>query len=138
LRLARAGLLVSLINACTTAVVTAALWLRRYDRRRSGRPWYTSVLAAAAVALGTQVALGIESFAIGDLTASVALFAVAAAALLLYVRVVIHDALLVEGAEHEIGPDGRCPECHRVVPAMAFCPACGAARAAASKQGRAR
>jgi len=67
----------------------------------------------------------------------VAILGLVAAALLLYVRLVIHDALLVEGAEHEIGPDAPCPECHRVVPTMAFCPACGAARSAGSKQGRA-
>jgi len=68
----------------------------------------------------------------------VAILAVMAVVLLLYLRWVIHDALLVEGAAHEIGPDGPCPECHRVVPTMAFCPACGAARAAAPKQGRRR
>jgi rRNA maturation endonuclease Nob1 len=64
--------------------------------------------------------------------------AVTAAALLLYLRVVIHDALLVEGAEHEIGADSLCPECHRMVPTMQFCPSCGAARAAAPKQTRVR
>ena len=58
---------------------------------------------------------------------------VAVAALLLYVRLVIHESLLVEGAEHEIGPDSMCPECHRIVPTMAFCPACGAARSASAK-----
>jgi ribosomal protein L32 len=136
-RLTRTGLLLSLINACTTAVVTAAVWLHRFDRRRRGRPWYTSVLSTLVVAYGVQVALGVASFLIGDLVLEVAVLGLAAGALLLYLRVVIHDALLVEGAEHEIGPDAPCPECHRVVPTMAFCPACGAARAASSKQGRA-
>ena len=56
---------------------------------------------------------------------------VVAVALLMYVRLVIHRALLAEGAAHEIGPDAPCPECHRIVPTMAFCPACGVARAAA-------
>ena len=137
-RLTRAGLLVSLINACTTAVLTAAIWLHRYDRRRTGRPWYATVLTTLVVAFGVQVALGVASFFIGDLIVDVAVLGLAAGGLLLYLRVVIHDALLVEGAEHEIGRDGPCPECHRIVPAMAFCPACGAARAASSKQGRAR
>lgn len=137
-RLTRAGLLVSLINACATAVITAALWLQRFDRRRGARPWYTGVVAAGAIAFGLQVALGVASFFIGDLVLDVVVLALAAVALLLYVRVLIHDALLVEGAEHEIGPDAPCPECHRVVPTMTFCPACGAARAASSKQGRIR
>jgi hypothetical protein len=135
-RLTRAGLLVSLVNASTTALVAAALWLHRYDRRRANHEWQSSILAALLVAFGVQIALGVVGFAVQDLAAGFAILCVATLALLLYVRLVIHQALLVEGAEHDIGPDAPCPECRRVVPAMAFCPACGAARAAASKQGR--
>ena len=137
-RLTRAGLLLSLINASTTAAVAAAIWLQRYDRRRAGRPWYSSVLATLLVAFGVQVALGVVSFFVPDLVLDVVILALAAGALLLYLRLVIHDSLLVEGAAHEIGPDAPCPECHRIVPTMAFCPACGAARAAAPKQARRR
>ncbi len=137
-RLTRAGLLVALINASTTALVAAALWLHRYDRRRGHRPWQSSVLAAFVVAFGVQVVLGMVAFALDDPVADVAILALATAALLLLLRFVIHDALLVEGAEHEIGPDAPCPECHRMVPTMAFCPACGASRAAEAKQGRPR
>jgi hypothetical protein len=138
LRLLRAGILVSLVNASTTALVTAAVWLQRYDRRRAGLPWTTSILATLIVAIGAQVVLGMLGFALSDLVAGTAVLLIATIALLLYVRLVIHQALLVEGAEHEIGPDAPCPECHRVVPTMAFCPACGAARAAGTKQGRMR
>lgn len=138
LRLLRTGILVSLVNANTTALVTAAIWLQRYDRRRAGRPWTASILATVVVAVGSQVALAMISFAVPDLVAEVAIRLIATLALLLFVRLVIHQALLVEGAEHEIGPDAPCPECHRVVPTMAFCPSCGAARAASPKQGRAR
>jgi protease prsW family protein len=137
-RLLRTGLLVALVNACTTALVAAALWLQRFDRRRKERPWRSSLLAAIVVAFGVQVVLGMLEFAVQDLVLDVVVFGVTAGALLLYLRLAIHDALLVEGAEHEIGPDAPCPECHRVVPTMAFCPHCGAARAAASKQGRGR
>jgi len=138
LRLARLGLLVSLINACTTAAVAASIWLHRYDRRRTGRPWHATILSAVVVAFGVQIAVGVTGFLVDDLVVDVAILVVMAVVLLLYLRWVIHDALLVEGAAHEIGPDGPCPECHRVVPTMAFCPACGAARAAAPKQGRRR
>src|SRR5437867_9125469 len=134
LRLARLGLLVSLINACTTAAVAASIWLHRYDRRRSTRPWHSSILAALLVAFGVQVAMGAISFFVDDLVLNVAIFAIVAGLLLLYLRLVIHDALLVEGTVHagraqgappeEIGPDSPCPECHRVVPTMRFCPAC--------------
>jgi hypothetical protein len=138
LRLLRAGILVALVNASTTGLVAAAVWLQRYDRRRAGRPWTAGILPTLVVAFGTQVALGVFTFAVSDLVAEVAIRALITIALLLYMRLVIHQALLVEGAEHEIGPESPCPECHRMVPTMAFCPACGAARAAGSKLGRRR
>ena len=137
-RLLRAGILVSLVNASTTGLITAAVWLQRSDRRRAGIPWTTSILATAIVAIAAQVVIGVLGFTLSDLVGSTAVLLIASLALLLYVRLVIHQALLVEGAEHEIGPDAPCPECHRVVPTMAFCPACGAARAAGTKQGRTR
>jgi RsiW-degrading membrane proteinase PrsW (M82 family) len=136
-RLTRVGLLVALVNACTTAAVAAAVWLHRFDRRRT-QPWTSSILAALAVAFGVQIALGLVGFVLPDLLLDAIVVGVTAAALLLYLRVVIHQALLVEGAEHEIGRDSMCPECHRMVPTMRFCPACGAARAAAPRQARAR
>jgi hypothetical protein len=135
-RLARAGLLVALINASTTALITASVWLHRYDRRRTGRPLSTSILVALLVAFAVQIAVGTVGATVDDLLVDVVLVALIAALMLLFIRAVIHDALLIEGAEHEIGPDAPCPECHRIVPTMRFCPACGAARAAASKQKR--
>ena len=133
LRLTRAGLFVSLINACTTALVAAAVWLQRYDRRRT-HPWHTSILVTVAVVLVVRIAVGVVGFFTGDLIVDVTVLAIVAFALLVYLRVVIHDALLVEGAAHEIGPDAECPECHHVVPTMAFCPNCGASRTAQPKQ----
>ncbi len=131
LRLLSAGILFMLINAGTTSVVAAALWLQRYDLRKAGRGWEASLPATVVVAVGAQVALGILSVTVPDLVLQVGLRALAAVALLMYVRLVIHRSLLAEGAAHEIGPDAPCPECHRIVPTMAFCPACGVARAAA-------
>jgi hypothetical protein len=91
------------------------------------------VLTALVVAVAAQVVLGILSVVVPDLVLKVGIHAVAAVALLVYMRVVIHQALLAEGAAHEIGPDSACPECHRIVPTMLFCPACGVARAAAKQ-----
>jgi hypothetical protein len=138
LRLLQVGILVSLINASTTALVAAAVWLNRYDRRRITKSWASSILATLIVAFGAQLVVGMLTFALPNVASEVLIRLVAALALLLYVRLVIHQALLVEGVEHEIGPDSQCPECHRIVPTMAFCPSCGAARAAASKLGRTR
>jgi hypothetical protein len=131
LRLLSAGILMMLINATTTSLVTASVWLHRYDLRRAGRGWEATVLATIAVAVGAQLILGVLSVIVPDLVLGVGIRAVAVVALLMYVRLVIHQALLAEGAGHEIGPDAPCPECHRIVPTMLFCPSCGVARAAA-------
>jgi len=135
-RLTRAGVLIALINASTTALITAAVWLHRYDRLRVGRPLSTSILAALVVAFGVQIAVGLEGFLVDDVLVDLVIVGLITALLLLFVRNVVHDALLVEGVEREIGPDAPCPECHHIVPTMRFCPQCGAARAAASKQRR--
>lgn len=136
LRLLRLGILVSLANASTTGLVTASIWLHRYDRRRSDRAREVSPVATLAVAFGTQLVLGALTFAVQDLIVLVLVWALATIALMLYVRQVIHQALLSEGVAHEIGPDSQCPECHHIVPTMLFCPNCGAARAAAPRSTR--
>jgi RsiW-degrading membrane proteinase PrsW (M82 family) len=136
LRLLQAGILISLINASTTGLITATLWMNRYEMRVSHGAWYYSILAALLVALGSQVGLGMLSFAIPNLEVQIVIRAAATIGLLLYLRLVIHQALLAEGAAHEIGVDAPCPECHRVVPTMQFCPACGVNRSASSKHSR--
>ena len=136
LRLLRLGILVTLVNTSTTALITASVWLRRYDRKRSSRAWEVGVPAAVLVGFGAQVVLGLMTFALTELVAQVLVWTLAAIGLMLYVRQLIHQALLAEGPAHEIGPDSQCPECHRIVPTMAFCPHCGAARAAAPRSAR--
>jgi PrsW family intramembrane metalloprotease len=135
LRLLQAGILIALINASTTGLITAAVWLHRYDLRRS-RVWYANVLTTLVVAVGSQILIGMLSFAITDLVTQVVIRSLATIALLLYLRLVLHQALLAEGAVHEIGPDAPCPECHRVVPTMLFCPSCGVNRSASPKHSR--
>ena len=137
LRLLRLGVLVSLVNASTTAMIAASIWLHRYDRRRAKRAWEVSILAALIVGFATQLVLGALTFAIPDLIVQVVVWGLATVALMLYVRQVIHQALLAEGVAHEIGPDSQCPECHHIVPTMLFCPNCGAARQAAPRSSRA-
>ncbi len=136
LRLLQAGILIALINASTTGLITAAIWLHRYDLRRSRGTWYASILATLMVALGAQILIAMLSFVIPDLITQVVIRSLATIGLLLYLRLVLHRALLAEGAVHEIGPDAPCPECHRVVPTMLFCPACGVNRSASSKHSR--
>jgi len=130
LRLLSIGILIALINAITTSLVTGGIWLHRYDRRQAGRGWEAGVLTTLLVAVGAQILLGAAGYAVDDLLTLVAIQVVIAVVLLIFMRLVIHRALLAEGAEHEIGPQMQCPECHRLVPRMLFCPSCGVARAA--------
>jgi RsiW-degrading membrane proteinase PrsW (M82 family) len=92
--------------------------------------WEAGVLTTLLVAVGAQVLLGAAGYAVDDLLSRVAIQVGIAVVLLVFMRLVIHRALLAEGAEHEIGPQMQCPECHRLVPRMLFCPSCGVARAA--------
>jgi hypothetical protein len=138
LPLLRAAILSPLVNASTTAIITASIWLFRYDRSLARGAWQASVRATLAVAFGSQVLLGVLSFVVPEGLIEVAIWALASVLLLLFMRLVIHQALMAEAVEHEIGPDSTCPECHRVVPTMLFCPSCGVARTAASKSPRTR
>ena len=136
LRLLRLGLLVAMVNASTTALITASVWLRRYDPKRSQRAPEVAVPVVVLAAYSVQVVLGALTFIVPQLIAQVLLWTIVAIVLMLYVRQVIHQALLAEGPAHEIGPESQCPECHRLVPTMLFCPHCGAARAAAPRSTR--
>ena len=90
------------------------------------------MVAVAVAARITVAALGITPrLLLNALGTIVAIFL-----LFLYLRLAVHNALLEEGHELEIGPISTCPECHRRVPAMRFCPACGVNRSAAPRQHR--
>jgi RsiW-degrading membrane proteinase PrsW (M82 family) len=134
----RAAILAALVNAATTGTITASLWLRRHGRSRQ---WHVHLLlglpAAVVIALVAQVALGLISYYVPSLLLVTVLWAIAAAALLVWVRICLHNGLLEEGAERNIGEPSACSECHRLVPYMYFCPACGVARSAGPKGTRA-
>lgn len=138
LRVVRAGILVSIVNACTTATITAMLWQERRGRaaHRHAGAW-RRLNAAIVVAFAAQGALGLISYYIGSLLGLTLLWAFAAVLLLIWLRVLLHHALLDEATDIGVGPLSPCPECHRMVPAMTFCPACGVHRQAARKQDRA-
>jgi hypothetical protein len=133
LRILRSGVVASVVNAGTTGVIAAAIWRRAPGHR--GRPgWVTPVGVAAG--FGVQVALGIAGYYAPNPLFFLVLWTAAGAALLVVVRVVLHTALLEEAGEHLAGPATPCSECHHLVPTMAFCPNCGAARLAAPKHAR--
>ena len=137
LRVLRAGILVAIVNSCTTGTITAMLWQERRGRpaRRRGGAW-RRLNAAIFVAFAAQIALGLISYYIGSLLGLVLLWAFAAALLLIWLRVLLHHALLDEATDIGVGPLSPCPECHRLVPTMNFCPMCGVHRQAGRKQDR--
>jgi RNA polymerase subunit RPABC4/transcription elongation factor Spt4/RsiW-degrading membrane proteinase PrsW (M82 family) len=135
LRLLREGILLQLVNATTTGAITAALWLRTHgrSRRRHVMQW-REIGPTVGVAFAAQIVLGLVTYYVTSLLLQVMLWAIAAAALLIWLRVILHHALLEEGSTVAmIGDVAACSECHRLVPTMLFCPACGVARSAASK-----
>jgi hypothetical protein len=133
--LARAAVLAALVNACTTGAVAASLWLRQHGRSRQRHQHvWLGVGPALAVAFAAQVGLGLAVYFVASLLLVTALWGIASAVLLVWLRLCLHHALLEEGAEHRVGEASPCPECHRLVPTMCFCPACGVARSAAPRR----
>lgn len=134
LRIVRIAVVAAVVNATTTGLLTATLWQRLHGRSRGrhSSAW-RGLGASALVAFLAQIGLGLASYFIADLLLLVIVWAMAAMLLLVWLRVVLHHALLDEGAEHHVGPLGVCAECHHLVPTMLFCPSCGAARSAQPK-----
>jgi hypothetical protein len=138
LLLLRQGILLPLVNMATASLLAAAVWLFRRRRRiRLDDRWLWSPPAIVAVAVVARVAAAAVGL-VPRLLIDVLGILVLVFLLFLYLRLVVHNALLEEGLELEIGEASPCPECHRVVPAMRFCPACGVARAATPKPAAAR
>lgn len=133
----RTGIIAGIVGACTTGLVTTSLWLSRHRRARGlHASWPRIPATAVVVAFAVQIGLGLASYFLTSLLLVVIVWAIAAASLLVALRVVTHLALLEEGTAHVVGPPSSCPECHLVVPTMHFCPHCGTARSAAPKHTR--
>jgi hypothetical protein len=134
LLLLRQGILFALLSMATASLLSAAFWLwRRGARKRLEDRWLWSLPAVVVAALVVRVAaalLGLTPRLLLEVLAVLVLLFL----LFLYLRLVVHHALLEEAVELEIGPPSPCPDCHRVVPTMVFCPACGMSRSAAAKK----
>jgi hypothetical protein len=124
------GVSVPLVAAATTGYFGATLWRRRGSGSAAGGRWLTSPAVALAVGVVAAVGLGFTDDA--DLPDAVVLVVHLAAATvaLLVLRIGLHHVLLHEQRDVRIGPPRVCPHCHRVVPAMPFCPMCGVAERA--------
>lgn len=125
-----------LLQASATGMIVATVW--RYRRGRlAGRELggvAMAVVAHIAFAGGTQV---LSDVAISPLFILV-WQAVIVGALLVYVRYLLHYALMEEAA-HMGFAETVCPNCHMHIVAAGFCPNCGVALTAAPtsvKRGR--
>ncbi|HKW73417.1 MAG TPA: PrsW family glutamic-type intramembrane protease [Candidatus Dormibacteraeota bacterium] len=117
-----------LMQGSATGLIVAAIW--RYRRGRLGRRevggTVTAVGAHVAFAAGTLVLKG----ALVSPLVVLAWQAVVVGTLLVYVRYVLHHALLQEAA-HMGFAETVCPNCHMHIIASGFCPNCGMALTAA-------
>ena len=125
-----------LLQGSATGIVVMAVW--RYRRGRLGSRETggvaMAVIAHVAYALGTQL---LRDVGVAQLFVLVWQAAIVGS-LLVYVRFLLHHALLEEAA-HMGFAETVCPNCHRHIVASGFCPNCGMALTAAPtavKRGR--
>ncbi|MBF6589422.1 MAG: PrsW family intramembrane metalloprotease [Ktedonobacterales bacterium] len=133
----RIALLVPLLDAATTGLICAALWLRRdhhAPRRRLG--WLAFPPVAALVGTLGQVVPSLGFDLVGGQITALVWYGVTAGVMLLLVRVVLHAGLLEKAQELGHGGVLTCPGCHHSVPDVAFCPGCGLALRSIAKHAR--
>ncbi len=125
-RLVEIAVAAPVLAAAVVGAASAAFWLRFRapvrDRRALGvlgRP-DAAVLTAAAMLVGTSLA----QLLLPKL-AALAVYLVADALALVWLRRVLHVGLLEEAAEIEVGSDIVCANCGRPTPAHSFCINCG-------------
>ncbi len=133
----RIVLLVPLVNAATTGLICAALWIHR-DRDPAAQAIGPLGSPPVAVLLGVfgQVVPALGSDLLGGTILTLLWYAVTLAILLLLVRHVLHGGLIEKAHVLGHGLSLRCPHCHHLVGDVAFCPYCGLAMRATSKRGR--
>ena len=117
-----------LVQGSATGMIVATVW--RYRRGRlAGREIggiAMAVLAHVVFSLGTLL---LKNAAVSPLLVLV-FQAVVVGALLIYIRYLLHHALLEEAA-HMGFAETICPNCHMHIVASGFCPNCGVALTAA-------
>jgi len=126
--LATLAVFLPLLQGSTTGMIVAAIW--RYRRGRLGQREIGAV--AAAVLAHIAFSAGTEVLKASSVNALFILIWQAAivGALLIYIRYLLHHALLDEAA-HMGFAETVCPSCLMHIVASGFCPNCGMALTAA-------
>jgi hypothetical protein len=116
------------LQGSTTGMIVATIW--RYRRGRLGRREIGSVVMAVvahiAFSAGTELMKQTSVNALFILIWQAAIVG----AVLIYIRYLLHHALLEEAA-HMGFAETVCPSCHMHIVASGFCPNCGMALTAA-------
>ena len=126
--LAMLAVLQPLLQGSATGIVVAAIWRYRRGRlaRREVGGVALAVVAHVAFASGTQLMTGLLLSPLLVIVWQ----AIVVGGLLVYVRYLLHHALLEEAA-HMGFAETVCPNCHMHIVASGFCPSCGMALTAA-------
>jgi hypothetical protein len=130
------GLVVPLIWAGTTGLVSAAIWLRSGPTRPLPRGgWSIGYPFVAGVAVLAQICLGFAAIYVQHVSSALLIYCGIGLALLLISRYALHHMLLAEAVEPPRDGEIICAHCGHLVPAGAFCPVCGGALLATPKRG---
>jgi len=123
----RIALFVPIVDASTTALICGAIWLsrdRELDARTAG--WIAAPPLAALSGVLGQIIPSLGYDLIGGQVMALVWYGAAAVALLVLVRVLVHDGLLERKSPRSPNASLVCPHCGRQVPPdAAFCPHCG-------------
>lgn len=138
LPLLRIVLFVPLLDAATTGLICAAIWLHRDRQAPVGNlGWFAAPPVAALIGVLGQIVPSLGYDLIGGQFMAWVWYGAAAVALLILLRLLIHDGLVEQA--RTLGPSGLqvCPHClHPVPPDAAFCPHCGFALHASARRSR--
>lgn len=132
------ALFIPLLDACTTGLICAALWLRR-DRQPEERTRgaVTNLALAIIIALLGQVVPALGSTLLGGPLLDLLWYGAAVVVLLLLVRTLLHIGLIDKARPLRVGNVEECPQCHHPLRGdEAFCPYCGLALRAIPRRSR--
>jgi hypothetical protein len=123
------ALLIPLLDAATTGLICAALWLRR-DRQPAERTRgaVTNLALAIIIALLGQTVPAVGSTLWGGPLLDLLWYGGAVVILLLLVRSLLHIGLIDKARPLRSGNAEECPQCfHQLRGTESFCPYCGLA-----------
>ncbi|HET8909243.1 MAG TPA: PrsW family glutamic-type intramembrane protease [Ktedonobacterales bacterium] len=132
------ALLIPLLDACTTGLICAALWLRR-DRQPEERTRGAITNLAAAIVIGLlgQILPALLSALWGGPWLDLLWYGAAVLILLLLVRTLLHIGLIDKARPLRAGDTEQCPQCyHPLKGTESFCPYCGLALRAIPRRAR--